>query len=148
MLDIAWAMTYSVETRSSPVFAWNYWTNIANWSDPPAEFELDGPFAAGSRGTTRLPGHEPVRWLIREVIPPKTATITIELDGAVLCFHWEFDGLPSGRTKITQRVVLLGKQASAYLSQVESTFTSNLPEGMNKMASAMARSDTSCQGSA
>jgi len=42
---------------------------------PPAKFELDGTFAAGSRGTTRLPGQEPLRWLIAEVTPPSAAMI-------------------------------------------------------------------------
>jgi hypothetical protein len=131
-------MTCSVETKASLTFAWNYWTNIANWSDPPAQFELDGPFAAGSRGTTRLPGHEPVRWVIREAVPHKGATISIKLEGATLSFHWEFDGLPGGRTQISQRVVLQGEHAGAYVSQVESMFASNLPEGMKRLAAAMA----------
>jgi hypothetical protein len=52
MPSCAWEMTYSVETDASPAFAWNYWTNIANWEDPPAEFELDGPFAFPSRRAT------------------------------------------------------------------------------------------------
>ena len=53
-------MTHAVETNASPAFAWNYWTDVANWDDPPAEFELDGLFATGSRGATRLPGQEPL----------------------------------------------------------------------------------------
>jgi len=55
MATIPWEITHSVETNARPAFAWRYWTNIAHWDDPPAEFELDGPFATGSRGTTRLP---------------------------------------------------------------------------------------------
>ncbi len=102
MTNVAWEMTYSVETDASPAFAWNYWTNIANWADPPAEFELDGPFAVGSRGVTRLPGREPLRWLIREITPPKAATIEMQLEGAALSFEWRFDGLADGRTRLTQ----------------------------------------------
>jgi hypothetical protein len=55
----AWEITHTVETSASPGFAWNYWTSVANWDDPPAEFALEGPFAAGSQGITRLPGQEP-----------------------------------------------------------------------------------------
>jgi hypothetical protein len=146
MPNIAWEMTYSVETDASPAFAWNYWTNIANWADPPAEFELDGPFASGSRGTTRLPGQEPLHWLIREVLPPEAATITIELQGAALSFQWRFDGLSDRRTRITQRVALQGENAGAYVSQVESTFPSTLPDGMDKIAAAMANSEAKSQG--
>ncbi len=55
MATIAWEMTHAVETSASPAFAWNYWTNVANWDDPPAIFQLEGPFVPGARGTTRLP---------------------------------------------------------------------------------------------
>lgn len=56
MATVPWEITHSVETNASPAFAWHFWTNVANWDDPPAKFELDGPFATGSRGVTRLPG--------------------------------------------------------------------------------------------
>ena len=31
MTTIAWEMTHAVETNASPAFAWNYWTDVANW---------------------------------------------------------------------------------------------------------------------
>jgi hypothetical protein len=49
----AWQLEYSVEWDA---IAWSYWTNIDNWADPPARFTLDGAFAAGSQGTTWMPG--------------------------------------------------------------------------------------------
>jgi len=52
MSDNFWELTHSVETDASLAFAWNYWANVANRDDPPAKFELDGPFAAGSHGTS------------------------------------------------------------------------------------------------
>jgi hypothetical protein len=138
MPEVAWEITHSEETDASPVFAWNYWTNIANWDEPPAKFELDGPFEAGSHGTTRLPGQEPLRWLIREVVPPSMATIEFQLEGAVLSFEWRFDRRADERTRITQRVALRGENVPTFRSQVESTFKSNLPDGMKKLARAMA----------
>ena len=47
---------HSVEAHVSAAFAWSFWTDIRNWDDPPARFMLDGPFADGSRGTTRIAG--------------------------------------------------------------------------------------------
>ena len=145
MTTVAWEMTHSVETNASPDFAWHYWTNIANWDDPPAEFELDGPFATGSRGVTRLPGQEPLHWLIREVTPPNAATIEMSLDGAALLFEWRFVGLSDGRTRLTQRIVLQSEKADMYVSQVKAAFTANLSEGMNKLATAMANADPTCK---
>jgi hypothetical protein len=143
MVTVLWEITHSVEANASPAFAWHYWTNIANWDDPPAEFELDGPFATGSRGVTRLPGQEPLHWFIREVTPPIAAIIEIGLDGAALSFEWRFVGLADGRTRLTQRIVLQGEKADRYLSQVKPAFTANPPQAMSRLATAMANADPS-----
>jgi uncharacterized protein YndB with AHSA1/START domain len=146
MGTVPWEITHSVETDANPDFAWHYWTNVANWDDPPAEFDLEGPFATGSRGATRLPGQEPLHWVIREVTPPNAATIEMSLDGAALWFEWRFVGLAGGRTQLTQRIVLNGEKADRYLSEVQAAFTANLPAGMNKLAAAMANADPSRKG--
>jgi hypothetical protein len=141
MAGVTWEITHSVETDASPEFAWNYWANVANWDDPPAEFELNGPFATGSRGTTRVPGQEPFQWILRDVTPPNAATMEINLDGAALSFEWRFAGLADGRTRLTNRIVLKGEKAEQYLSQVEAAFGGDPPGGMRKMATAMANAD-------
>jgi hypothetical protein len=146
MPTVPWEMTHSVETNASPAFAWHYWTNIANWDDPPAEFELEGSFATGSRGVTRLPRQDPLYWIIREVTPPDAATIEMSLDGAALSFEWRFVGLVDGGTRLIQRIVLKGEKADMYLSQVKAAFTANLTDGMNKLAKAMANAYSSREG--
>ena len=146
MAGVVWEITHSVETDASPEFAWNYWANVANWDDPPAEFELSGPFATGSRGTTRVPGQEPFQWILRDVIPPKAATMEISLDGAALSFEWRFAGLADGRTRLTNRIVLKGEKAGQYVSQVEAAFGGALPGGMKKMATSMANADPNRKG--
>jgi hypothetical protein len=62
----------------------------------------------------------------------------MQLEGATLSFEWRFEKLADERTKLTQRVALTGESAGVYLSQVKSTFTANLPDGMNKLATAIA----------
>jgi hypothetical protein len=143
MTPVAWEITHSVETNASPDFAWHYWTNVANWDDPPARFELDTPFATGSYGVTHLPGQEPLHWFIREVTPPKAATIEMSLDGATLSFEWQFVGLADGRTRLTQRIVLKGEKADMYLSEVKPAFSDNPALAMNRLAAAMATADPS-----
>ncbi len=146
MSQAAWELAHSVEADASPAFAWSYCTNVANWEDPPAAFELDGPFAAGSSGTTRLPGQEPLHWRIREVRPMQSYTIEMQLDRAALSFEWRFEAIGDRRTRLTQRIVLRGENAVAYIEQVQSAFTSNLAAGMNKIAAAMARAEASGSG--
>ena len=139
MNDVAWEISHSVETGASAAFAWGYMTNVANWDDPPAEFKLAGPFATGSRGTTLVPGQEPRHWKIREVRAGESYTVEFPLDGATMSFEWKFEGVADGGTRLTQRVMLAGKNAAAYLEQVRPAFTASLAPGMEKIAAAIGR---------
>ena len=130
-------LEHSVEADVSTAFAWKFWTDVKNWDDPPAQFALEGPFAEGSHGTTVLPGQQPLRWCVRHVRSERSATIEMELDRATLGFEWHFDAVADDRTKLTQRLVLSGENATAYIEQVRSGFGPNLPGGMMRIATAM-----------
>jgi hypothetical protein len=134
-----WEITHTVETSASPGFAWNYWTDVTNWADPPAQFALEGPFAAGSRGTTRLPGHDPLHWIIRDVAAPVSATIEMPLaEGAFLLFEWRFDAVANARTRLTRRIILAGEKADDFLAQAKAAFSTAPADGMKQLAAAMA----------
>jgi hypothetical protein len=141
MSDIAWEIGHSVEADVTAAFAWTYWTNVANWDDPPASFKLDGSFAAGSRGTTLMPGAEPRYWRVREVHPMESFTLEMPLDGATLSFEWRFEPLPGARTRLTQHIVLEGEKAAAYVDQIRAGFAPNLAAGMKKIAAVMAQAE-------
>jgi hypothetical protein len=121
----------------SPAFAWNFRTDVAHWNDPPAKFLLQGPFADGSRGTTLLPGQEPLIWWIRDVQIERSFAIEMPLDRATLRFEWRFGPISERRTKLTQRIVLSGSNAAAYVQPVEAGFGSTLQGGMERMAAEM-----------
>jgi hypothetical protein len=91
--NIAFQLEESVEVEVSPLFAWSWRTDIKNWDDPPGQFQLDGPFASGSWGTTLLPGREPLRWHTRDVRPGTSFVIDMPLDRVVLSFQWLFDAV-------------------------------------------------------
>ena len=137
MKDVAFQIEHSVEVQASPTFAWDWRTDVNNWDDPPAQFQLNGPFAAGTWGATKLPGQEPLRWQIRDVKPGKSFTIEMQLDRATLSFEWRFDALSERQTKLSQRIILAGDNGEVYAPQVRATFGSNLPEGMNRIAKAL-----------
>ena len=84
-----------------------------------------------------MPGQPPRRWQLRDVQPIESYTIEFSLDRAVLSFVWRFRGLPDSRTRLTQRIVLEGENASAYLTDVQQAFTSSLAAGMNKIAATL-----------
>jgi len=59
----------------------------------------------------------------------------------VLAFEWFFKTVSTYRTRITQRIVLSGDNAKAYVNQVKAGFGSNLAEGMRRIADAMAEAE-------
>lgn len=130
-------LEHSVDAEVSPAFAWAFRTNVATWSDPPATFTLEGPFADGAWGSTHMPGQAPLRWRIVDVRPGESFTLEMPLDGAVLTFKWSFEALSAQRTKLTQRIVLSGDNASAYAAQVEAGFGPTLADGMKRIAAEM-----------
>lgn len=139
MTNIACQLEHSVEAEVRPAFAWSWRTNIKNWDDPRAQFQLDGPFAKGSWGTTLFPGQEPIPWQIRDVRPGASFIIEMLLDRAVLSFQWLFDAVSPHRTRITQRIVLSGDNAAAYADHVRVGFGSTLPDGMKRIAASLVR---------
>ena len=132
----AWTFEYSIDCNTSRQFAYRYWTDIANWNDPPARFELDGPFEVDSRLTTTLPG-QTYHSIISHVDPDRAATIEMQLTEGVLSSRWEFEDRTESRTRITQRLILSTTNASlvAQATLLEQT----TPGGMNKLVAAIER---------
>jgi len=141
MNDVVYQVEHSVEAPVSPAFAWDWRTDVKNWDDPPAQFQLDGPFAAGSWGTTPLPGQQPLRWQIRNVRPGRSFVIEMRLDRATLFFERRFDAVSDRHTRLSQRVVLAGDNAASYTPQVRAAFGSNLPDRMTRIAGAIAAAE-------
>jgi hypothetical protein len=145
--EIAWQISHSVDSKANLPFAWAYITDVANWDDPPATFELEGPFEAGSYGTTRMPGQDPRHWQIVRVDAFKSYVLQMELDRATISFEWQFDGIAEGGTRLTQHIVLQGENAEAYVAQVQQAFGSSLAAGMTRIASATERAEAAGRGS-
>ncbi len=139
MSDIVWETTHFVDAKVSPQFAFAYMANVANWIDPPATFEMDGPFAAGTRGRTMMPGQETREWRLREVVDGKSYVLEMPLDGAALAFEWRFDECLRG-ARLRQHIVLTGEKAGDYVEPISAAFANNLAAGMIKVAEAMEKS--------
>jgi hypothetical protein len=144
MSEPAWEFQYSIECNATRQFAWRFWTDIANWNDPPAKFDLDGPFQNGARLTTTLPG-ETLYSVIRDLQPEREATIEMQLADAILSFHWKFEKLTEDRTRITQRLVLSGANAKSFVAQA-TAMEASVPDGMKKVAAAIERAQRLVKG--
>ena len=136
--DPVWACQESVDADVPVSSAWSFMSDVRNWSDPPAEFSLDGPFAAGTHGTTQMPGQPPTSWIIRNVVFERAYTIEgFFLEHASLLVHWRFDPLADGRTRLTQRLELCGENAARFIDDIRSAFEPNLEPGMQRIARMM-----------
>jgi hypothetical protein len=130
--ETVWEFEHAVECEAPREFAWKYWTNPANWDDPPARFEFDGPFAVGTRVTTILPGQK-FQSVIREVAPGSSALIEMDVGGASVQFCWSFSELATERAKIMQEIRLSG-EASAALVEPARAMERTVPDGMKRIA--------------
>ena len=92
---------------------------------------------SGSRLTTSLSG-QTFHSVIRDVIADREAIIEMQLLDAILSFHWTFEDLPEGRTRITQRLVLSGPNAKSFVPQA-SVLEKTAPKGMKKLVVAIER---------
>ena len=132
----------SVDVPVTSDFAWEIRTDVSNWTDPPARFSIEGAFVEGARGTTIIPGQDPVHWLIGLVVPGKSFVVEVLLEGASLSFEWQFEALADAVTRLTQRIRLSGENAEAYVTQVERGFGPTLAEGMKRIAEQLVEADT------
>jgi hypothetical protein len=146
MSDAVWEIEHSLETTASPAFVWRYITDIENCDDPPATFKLHGQFADGTHGTTFTPGQEPRHWQLRDVHPMEGYTVEFPLERATLSSVWSFEALPAGGTRLTQRMVLRGENAGAFVADVQLAFTPNIAAGMARIAAAMERAAANAKG--
>jgi hypothetical protein len=138
-MAMSYEFEHSIECPVGRDFAWRFWSDVGNWGvvDPSVEWvKLDGPFASGSRGTTKPRGCEPTEWVLSEVRHGRRAVIEVTAPGAVMRFSWAFDGLASGGSRITQRVSLEGERAGDYLEAMKG-FEGGIPAGMGSLAQAM-----------
>ena len=84
MSQPVWQFEHSVEVRASCAHAWAFWTVVSNWAlvegDAVEWIKLEGPFAPGARGATKVPGQEPRHWVISNVEAGKAATIQVQIN--------------------------------------------------------------------
>jgi hypothetical protein len=144
----AWACERSIDVDVPVAFAWRYMTDVRNWSDPPAEFELAGPFVEGARGATRMPDRAPLVWTLCNVRTGQSYTIASSsfLEGATLLAHWRFDQPSEHRSTLTQRLELTGDAAASYVESMRAAFEPNLEPGLRRIAALMTASYHATQG--
>ena len=133
-----WEFQHSIDCDAPRPFVWTFWTDVSNWQKLEGEAvewcSLDGPFAEGTHGETKSRGQAVRRWRLSEVVSDESATIEMTFGVAIFATHMKFDVLPNDRTRISQRMSLVGEVALAMLEGVK-LFETTAPQGLAKLAS-------------
>ncbi len=130
---------HSEVTDASTDAVYALWADVARWPEwdtSIVSITIDGPFAAGSRGTMVIEGLPPIPYTLTEVTPGRSFSDETAIPGALLRFIHVVE-TTDGRTKVTHRVEIEGEQAQALGPGV----TGDVPEAMRalvKLASSAA----------
>jgi Polyketide cyclase / dehydrase and lipid transport len=125
---------HSVVSSASPAAVWRVYSDVAQWPTFDAEAErirLDGPFTAGTRGTMKFRGQEPLAFTLTEVEPERVFTDETPVGEAVVRVRHRLDPTPDG-VRITQAVEIDGPEAFA--AQLGAMITADMPATMTRLA--------------
>jgi hypothetical protein len=125
---------HSVVSSASPAAVWRVYSDVAQWPTFDAEAErirLDGPFTAGTRGTMKFRGQEPLAFTLIEVEPERVFTDETPVGEAVVRVRHRLDPTPDG-VRITQAVEIDGPEAFA--AQLGAMITADMPATMTRLA--------------
>ena len=138
-----WETKHSVVADANRQTVWEFHSNIDNVAriegDAVESITLDGPFQAGTRGTTQMRDQDPTHWRLVEVKPPERTVTEVELTEAVVRITWTFEELSDDRTRLSQHMVLEGPGADVYVPVMEEHFARNISKGMGKIAEEIAK---------
>ncbi len=133
----SWEFQHTVDCRASKSFAWSFWTNVSNWERLEGKavewIKIYGPFVLGTKGETKMPEQPAQPWTITQLTPEHSATIEMPVAGAVFVNEMKMEALSDDRTRITQRLSLMGEKA-AELAGGMAMFETSAPQGLAKLA--------------
>lgn len=128
-----WTYDYSAETTADPDAIFDLFRDVTSWPRWNAgveSMELDGPFAAGTTGTMKVPGQDPLRMRLVWVEPGRGFEDETDIPGAgiVVRVRHALAALDRGRTRITYGVTIDGPAAEALGPVLGPQITADFPD--------------------
>jgi hypothetical protein len=120
---------HTVETDVTPEAIWALYEDVTTWPIWDAQAELitrDGPFAAGTTGTMRFVGQEPLDYRLTKVDPLREFVDETPVDELVVRVSHRLDSLPDGRLRITYSAQIDGPKDEA--QQIGPVITADFPD--------------------
>jgi hypothetical protein len=132
-----WTYEHSIETDASPESIWPLYAEVPSWPrwDQGLEWvTLNGPFAAGSTGSLKVPGQDPLPFKVLDVRPRVGFSDETYILGLAIRFDHSLELTARGKTLITHRVIISGAAAEELGPQLGPQITSDVPEAMESLA--------------
>src|SRR5215218_3236005 len=131
MSSSAFTYTHTVEADVSAEAIWSLYADVSTWPSWDADAELvtrDGPFAAGTTGTMKFAGQEPLRYRLTQVEPLREFVDETPLGEVVVRVSHLLEPQPSGRVRITYSAEIDGPEDQA--REIGPMITADFPDTM------------------
>jgi hypothetical protein len=122
---------HTVETDVSPAVIWALYEDVSTWPSWDAQAELitrDGPFEAGTTGTMKFIGQEPLPYRLAKVEQLHEFVDETPVGALVVRVSHLLTPLPDGRLRIDYSAEIDGPEDQA--QQVGPMITADFPETM------------------
>ncbi|MCH9613379.1 MAG: hypothetical protein SP1CHLAM54_03780 [Chlamydiia bacterium] len=127
--------THTVETKAPPEQIWRIWEDVENWKrwDKDIEYsEIDGPFQAGTKGTTKFFETPSFKTLLTEVKPHQLFIQEAYLSFAKVVSNHSMNH-SNGVTEVTFRVEIQESSSSFHSQMIGRFIKKKLPLEMEEM---------------
>jgi hypothetical protein len=135
----SYTYTHSLSADVSAEAIWSLYEDVTTWPHWDAQAELitrDGPFAAGTTGTMKFKGREPLHYRLAKVEPLREFVDETPVGPLAVRVSHRLEPLSSGRLRITYSAEIDGPEEQA--REIGPAITADFPETMSSLV-ALAR---------
>ncbi|MFE1593584.1 SRPBCC family protein [Nocardia sp. NPDC058705] len=129
-------ITVTRTTDANPDVMWELWSNVparTEWDRGLEYINVDGPFEAGTTGTVKVEGQDPVRYQIVDVTPKVNFTDRFEsLLWTHTDWHHTIERRADGRYDVTWRLETKGPLSLISLPVLKNIFGEEVPTAVDE----------------
>lgn len=126
---------HTIETKATPTQIWKVWQDVENWKNWDQDIELsqiDGPFQAGTTGSTKFVGTPLFKTLLTQVEPLKLVVQEAYLSFAKVISYQSMSQV-GGKTQVTFQVEIRGPLSLFYVCILGKFIKKKIPLEMEEM---------------
>lgn len=125
----AFSYTHVAEADVPAAAIWALYEDVSTWPQWDRQAEVitrDGPFAAGSTGTMKFTGQDPLPYRLIKVEPQREFVDKTPVAGLVVRVSHRLEPLPGGRLRITYAAQIDGPAGQA--ARIGPMITADFPQ--------------------